>query len=358
MALDFQFPQAQPLQEGLFQPLPISLRVPRKGPSVTIPVNIGWADYGASSVNPVAVEIDLERGASPGLVLDEIRSVYIDNSFSFVPIFVRFPGTQFMIICPANSIAWLPVAAGIGVRKAVAYAQDFIDSDIPVTTIHFCNEEVAGFVISTGEFTPPVVIPSIVRIGDYTIAANGTVTVSGVVDLGTEDATRCVYIAVGARSVIGTIDISSASIGGNAMTLMRKQNAAAPVGQSQRFCIGIYGRVVAAGTFATFSVTFSQIPDAIRAQVFAGYNAVAPLVNIDSEAASGATIGPLSLQTGNPGIALAAAGGPFSNNITGIGNVLTANAVSAGAQATTGAALPLAISSGYGGTSLVGVSVV
>jgi hypothetical protein len=116
------------------------------GPN-SVRVDIDWAiaPYLASTLKPVvAVEIDL-LGQAVQQPLDQIRSVYIDNSNSITPMYVVFPDTNFLIQCPPRSVAWQPVLTGQ--QKAIIFGVGFVSGLIPNTPIHFTNIDVAGYVI-------------------------------------------------------------------------------------------------------------------------------------------------------------------------------------------------------------------
>lgn len=343
MALDFQFPAAQPLKSGLKQTIPITLNTPRDGYPQTVPVDIDWSEYGASSTNPVAVAVDLTQSKSPGPVLDSIRSVYIDNSFSFVPIYVKFPGSEFIVICPANSIGMFPVLASPGIKQAVVYAQNFEDNNIPVTTIHFMNVEVAGWVAGTGEFTPPHAPRSIVntdkRNMNFSLATSHTFLACAE---GTEDATRCIYVVAtfeGGSS--GALTITGITLGGAPMTLINKITTTNSTGDNWGG-VAIFGLLDATGTTADVVVTGNQAHGCGIA-VFASYNLDAPTTTVGA-VTNGLIPASVSLPTPADGVALAGGYGFFNNSFTGIQNVVTITGTgghngAAGSQNVSGAAL-------------------
>jgi len=136
---------------------PVGLDTPKSamGPN-SVRLDIDWsaAPYLASTLNPVvAVEVDL-LGSAVQTPLDQIRSVYIDNSNSITPIYVQFPDTDFVIQCPPRSVAWQPVLTGQ--QKAIIMGVGFVSNLVPVSRIHFTNIDVAGYVV-------PIVGSNLVR---------------------------------------------------------------------------------------------------------------------------------------------------------------------------------------------------
>lgn len=124
------------------------LGMPRTQKSRTVPVSIDWAAYGASSTNQkVAVSISLIGGTQASGLLDCIRTVYIDNTFSKVTIYVFFDDINYTVVCPPGAIVCQPVMTNS--NTAYVYAEGFVDGQIPLTELQFMNFEVAGFYIPT-----------------------------------------------------------------------------------------------------------------------------------------------------------------------------------------------------------------
>lgn len=129
---------------------PIGLRLPREKnwPPKSVRIDIDWALYGASSVNQqVGVSVQLVAQGATAPALDFIRSVYIDNTFSNVPVYVQFPDTLFTVVCPPGAVVMSPVATGV--QQATIFAEGFIDADIPKVSVTFLNIETDGYYIPT-----------------------------------------------------------------------------------------------------------------------------------------------------------------------------------------------------------------
>lgn len=303
------------------------------------------------------MEIDLSANASPAASIDAIRSVYIDNSFSFVPIYLRFASTEFMIICPANSVGMFPVFAGVGVKKCIAYAQDFDDTDIPVTTIHFSNVEVAGWVTGTGEFFPPVPPIPVVSIfntdSEELAAAATTVYNFAAQQVGTADAARTVYAGILQRANVGTADVASVTIGGVAATLIQKQSSGGNT------CLAIYAAPLAAGTTATIIVNTTATFQNVHLFTYAAYNLTTPLAANNNQH----SVSPnpsVTLTTINNGCAIALAMTNSGSAFTGIGNNINfafgGFAAGEGWQATNGGNLAISMAGGASVANLIASS--
>ena len=77
------------------------------------PLTFNWIAYGVNSALPnLSVNVNLQ-GNQVRQVLDKIRSVYIDNTGSSVPIYVQFPDTGFVVACQSYSAGWYPVRVQI-----------------------------------------------------------------------------------------------------------------------------------------------------------------------------------------------------------------------------------------------------
>jgi hypothetical protein len=136
-------------QSGPLYRSPVGLVSPIDGAmgGNSVRIDIDWASdpYLASTLNPtVAVSVNL-LGQAVQTPLDQIRSVYIDNSNSITPIYILFPDTNFLIQCPPRSVAWQPVLTGQ--QKAIIMGVGFEDNLVPVTPVHFSNIPVAGYCI-------------------------------------------------------------------------------------------------------------------------------------------------------------------------------------------------------------------
>lgn len=351
MAFNFSPP---PFKQYIGTPYGVPISVctpidPKVGPK-TVPITIDWSLYGASSNQDVAIAINLLQLGTPGQTLDRIRSVYIDNSFSPTPIYVFFPVTGFMVIAPPNSVVMSPVFDNDN-QQLLIYANAFVDTEIPVTTIHVSNTPQNGYVLSTG--TGSIVKnPSVVCSGNTNQPiVNGVTQTINNVPIGTADASRTVLLAINYYTNNGVRALSGVTINGNAATIIDQANAS--IGLSG---LGIGTAIVsaniAAATTATVICTYSAALTAgatfmMNVDAFAAYNLTSPLVAYSHGAAAqnGAGLSVNLATTPPAGIAIASAqdGPNHIGTITGISNISsnTFNGVvfSRGYQTTTGAAL-------------------
>jgi hypothetical protein len=103
---------------------------------VAVPLLFQWISYGASSGVPnINVLVDLSQ--APCKALDQIRSVYIDNLGSPVPVYVYFPDTFYTITAKANSEGWYP--AFTNAKQIWVVGEGFLTGNIPQTTITLSN---------------------------------------------------------------------------------------------------------------------------------------------------------------------------------------------------------------------------
>ncbi len=135
MAINFQaYPSSS--YQGTLTGVNTAVCTPPKSVPRVVPLYIDWLTYGASSSKPnVGINFDLTQNATNPL--DQIRSVYIDNSSSPVPIYVVFPDTRYVVTAPPNSIAWYPAITNI--FNGTIYGTGFATGLIPKTTVMFSN---------------------------------------------------------------------------------------------------------------------------------------------------------------------------------------------------------------------------
>jgi hypothetical protein len=101
-----------------------------------VPLLFQWISYGASSVNPnINVLVNLETSACKAI--DQIRSIYIDNLGSSIPVYVYFPDTGETLSAKANSEGWYP--AFTNAKQFWVIGQGFLDGNIPQTYIIASN---------------------------------------------------------------------------------------------------------------------------------------------------------------------------------------------------------------------------
>jgi len=191
-------PYSQPIQIGNKPPLPTGPKCVR--------LDIAWANYGASGNNQqIGVFCNLTaQGQVTGNVLDAIRSVYIDNTFVSVPVYIKFPDTLYTVVCPAYSVVMAPVFTNV--QQFTIYGDGFQTGELPTTAVFLSNIDRQGFYIPaalTGQPTTPVIleyqtVDSRNTVGNYNITN---------VPIGVADANRLVVavVTVGANPGFGLI---------------------------------------------------------------------------------------------------------------------------------------------------------
>jgi len=137
-----------------------------------VPLNFDWAAYGVGPANPnLVVNVNLNANSSAP-ILDKIRSIYIDNLASAVPIFVQFLDTNFTVVAQPNSAGWYPVftnnylftVSGLG----------FTTDNIPSTSIYVTNILVYAYTDNSLTSVQPQYIGSPFIQGSQGGAAIGT----------------------------------------------------------------------------------------------------------------------------------------------------------------------------------------
>lgn len=104
---------------------------------ISVPLLFNWLIYGASTSAPNKnVRVDL-GGAQVATKLQNIRSVYIDNMGSDVPIYVNAPDTGYTIVAKPNSSGWYPIYTNGLLLEIIG--QGFFTGNIPVTKILVTN---------------------------------------------------------------------------------------------------------------------------------------------------------------------------------------------------------------------------
>lgn len=129
------------------------------GPRV-VRLDIDWLTYGASSANQqIGVNFNLQNQQNPQTGLDAIRSVYIDNTFSPVPVYVLFQDSLHAIVCPAYGTVIAPCFTNL--QQGTVFAEGFLTGQVPQTRFHFMNIEKEMAYIPTdpgGAFSNPVIL--------------------------------------------------------------------------------------------------------------------------------------------------------------------------------------------------------
>lgn len=154
---------------------PLFLKTPHAPNSnpTRVSIAINWADYGAPATNAIGVNVNLTQGSNQQNLIDSIRSVYIDNTFSDVAVYVYFADSGFLAVAAPNSVTIQPVITSL--RQALIYSEGFTDV-APSVTVIFTNAELNPYFIDTNFLLPPV----LTYVGDNTApvfdAAGLTVT--------------------------------------------------------------------------------------------------------------------------------------------------------------------------------------
>jgi hypothetical protein len=119
-------------------------------PPACAPVLINWALYnngnGAASGAQTGVNINLlVGGVKPPIA--KIECVYIDNSYSNIPVYISFPDTGFVAAAGANQIVMVPVLTNV--LQCTIYAEGFDGISVPLTRVLLMDKYVAQYVVST-----------------------------------------------------------------------------------------------------------------------------------------------------------------------------------------------------------------
>lgn len=105
----------------------------------SVPLTFNWISYQVSTAVPaMVVAVDMSN-AIVAQKIQAIRTVYIDNTGSDVPIYVIFPDTQQVIVCQPNATLWARCYTA-GMKTLIA-GIGFITGDIPSTFVLFTNFE-------------------------------------------------------------------------------------------------------------------------------------------------------------------------------------------------------------------------
>lgn len=245
-------------------PLAAPLYLKRPHPANSQPTRvtfmIDWATYGASPTNQqVGVLVNLVYGNNSSNKLDSIRSVYIDNSFSDVPVYVYFPDSAFVVVAPPNSVTIQPVMTSS--VQALIYAEGFTEV-VPLTTVIFTNAEIEPYLIDTLFVLPA----SLTFTYHASIVANAVTQTFNNVDLGAAALKKVNPIIVnwqcntssGSTLVGITVNGVAIQIAAQAQAF----NAAATFGMGSAVC---YMKTPAVSGLVTVKTTFSANGSALAA---------------------------------------------------------------------------------------------
>lgn len=114
-------------------------------PPQVVALTIFWNNY-LNLFAPLpqfGVVINLTGGTGPKKTMDAIRSVYIDNTNSFAPVYLYFPSTQMTITCGAGQTNWSPVHSEDLV--CILYGENFVANDLPITQVFLSNVVIPPF---------------------------------------------------------------------------------------------------------------------------------------------------------------------------------------------------------------------
>lgn len=130
------------------QPTANCRRLQTEAPKV-VSINIDWSLYGVTgNVNEYGVSVNLV-GQAVQAPLDKIRGIYIDNTFSVITLYVKFPDTGFTVVCPPGGYVVTPVFTNV--QEAIIFGTDFRVGNIPTSTIHFVNIDLQGFYVPASQ---------------------------------------------------------------------------------------------------------------------------------------------------------------------------------------------------------------
>jgi hypothetical protein len=111
-----------------------------------VPLSFNWLAYGAGSANQnivVAVNLGSGRSTQPAPLFDMIRSIYIDNLGSAVPLFVQFDDTGFTVTAQPYSDGWYPVFTNGFAFHIAAFG--FTDTNVSQAKMYVSNVPVVAF---------------------------------------------------------------------------------------------------------------------------------------------------------------------------------------------------------------------
>lgn len=140
-----------------------------------VPLRFDWTAYGAPGLTNIVVNVELQGGSNQTQLLDRIRSVYIDNLNSNVPVFVQFPDTLYTITAAPNTAGWYPALTNFWKLSVAAIS---ISSPVPKCAIFVSNVYVSSFtdIQIDPEFrlaSANLTRSSLITNGDYGIVALG-----------------------------------------------------------------------------------------------------------------------------------------------------------------------------------------
>jgi hypothetical protein len=136
-------------QNYIGAPVPLAMQIAGVA-ARAVQLSFNWAAYGGGNADQnIVAQISLGsgRGALASPLLDLIRSIYIDNSGSAVPLFVQFDDTLFTVLCKPYTVGWYPVFTNGFSFKVAGFG--FTDTNISSALIYITNVRVAPYTDSS-----------------------------------------------------------------------------------------------------------------------------------------------------------------------------------------------------------------
>jgi|SRR5580700_9011456 hypothetical protein len=115
-----------------------------------VKLSFDWRSYGAGSATQnivAAINLGSGRGTQAAPLLDLIRSIYIDNTGSAVPIFVQFDDTLFTVEIQPYSTGWYPVFTNGFAFHVAGFG--FTDTNVSQLLMYITNVRVAPYTDSS-----------------------------------------------------------------------------------------------------------------------------------------------------------------------------------------------------------------
>lgn len=272
---------------------PAKVCLPAAEAPKTVQMQINWLLYQVGdALQNFGIGINLQ-GISPAGALSAIKSVYIDNYESEVPIYVYFPDTGFVAGMPPFSAGWIPVITNT--LKAIVYGIGFSDTNIPLTNVFFNNFAMPQ-AINTIPQTSAINPVSITYVGSVVnpVVTGGTVKTFTAAAVGAPGTGRRIIVGI-AYDTQNTNNplLTSMTLGGTPMTLFSNTISGFPSNLSA----GIIG--LDAGGTATIIANFNMNVTNVAIFVWNMYNNISNTPDNVKEAISVGNTGAIELLTQN-----------------------------------------------------------
>lgn len=226
MSINFSsFDQQSYIGQPISQPISLGANLLKPTPPQLVRLSIPWASYGASSLNQqIGVSANLFAQGQTTSPLDFIRSVFIDNTFVSVPVYVQFPDTLATYLCPAYGQAMHPVFTYQ--QQFTIFGDGFQDGDVSQTNLFFTNIDRHGYFVpattggNSGAPTTPVILT---RTYNLNTSSGGNVSIPSI-PLGDADDDRVIAVSIATTRNPGsaTNTINAVTINGVAASLRSK----------------------------------------------------------------------------------------------------------------------------------------